>query len=179
MPDRRTELMDAALTVVADKGMKGLTHRAVDAEAGLAEGTTSNYYRNRAALVEAVLNRVEQLDVELLQSQRPAGPPANVDELAEQLAALVLALTREHAALARARLALSLDQPEAVTAGHFRLVGGMEQALAALGISEAAARARDLADYGDGLLLHLLTVRRGEQPDQAAVASAFRRLLAP
>jgi DNA-binding transcriptional regulator YbjK len=179
MPDRRTELMDAALTVVADKGMKGLTHRAVDAEAGLAEGTTSNYYRNRAALVEAVLNRVEQLDVELLQSQRPAGPPVNVDELAEQLAALVLALTREHAALARARLALSLDQPEAVTAGHFRLVGGMEQALAALGISDEAARARDLADYGDGLLLHLLTVRSREQPDQAAVASAFRRLLAP
>ncbi|HYH76041.1 MAG TPA: TetR family transcriptional regulator [Arthrobacter sp.] len=177
MPDRRTELMDAALTVVADKGMKGLTHRAVDAEAGLAEGTTSNYYRNRAALVEAVLNRLEQLDVELLQNQAPAGPPANADELAGQLAALVLALTREHAALTRARLALSLDQPEAVTAGHFRLVGGMEQALGALGIPDAAARARDLADYGDGLLLHLLTVRRGEQPDQAAVTAAFRRLL--
>jgi DNA-binding transcriptional regulator YbjK len=169
--------MDAALTVVSDKGMKGLTHRAVDAEAGLAEGTTSNYYRNRAALVEAVLDRVEQLDVELLQNQGPAGPPANADELAEQLASLVLALTRQHAALTRARLALSLDRPEAVTAGHFRLVGGMEQALAALGITDAAARARDLSDYGDGLLLHLLTVRRGEQPDAAAVTAAFRRLL--
>jgi hypothetical protein len=89
----------------------------------------------------------------------------------------VLALTRQHAALTRARLALSLDRPEAVTAGHFRLVGGMEQALAALGITDAAARARDLSDYGDGLLLHLLTVRRGEQPDAAAVTAAFRRLL--
>ena len=171
--------MDAALRVVADKGMKGLTHRAVDADAQLPEGTTSNYYRNRAALVEAVSDRLEQLDVDLLQNLGPAGPPENTEEIAEQLAALVLTLAREHAPLTRARLALSLDQPEAVTAGHFRLVGGMEQALAGLGISDAAARARDLADYGDGLLLHLLTVRGGEQPDPAAVTAAFRRLLAP
>ena len=58
MPDRRTQLLDAALAVVADKGMKGLTHRAVDAAAELAEGTTSNYYRNRATLVDAVLDRL-------------------------------------------------------------------------------------------------------------------------
>lgn len=179
MPDRRTELMDAALRVVADKGMKGLTHRAVDAAAQLAEGTTSNYYRNRAALVEAVLDRLEQLDVALLQDQGQAGPPGNIEELARQLAALVLALAGEHAALTRARLALSLDKPEAVTAGHFRLVGGLEQALTALGVADAAARARDVADYGDGVLLHMLTVRQGEHPDVAAIAAPIRRLLAP
>ena len=65
MPDRRTQLLDAALAVVADKGMKGLTHRAVDAAAEVAEGTTSNYFRNRAALVEAVLDRLEHLDGQL------------------------------------------------------------------------------------------------------------------
>jgi DNA-binding transcriptional regulator YbjK len=78
MPDRRTELMDAALAVVAEKGMKGLTHRAVDAAAHLPEGTTSNYYRNRAALVEAVLDRMLELDAALLQDQGPAGPPQHV-----------------------------------------------------------------------------------------------------
>lgn len=179
MPDRRTELMDAALQVVADKGMKGLTHRAVDGVAQLAEGTTSNYYRTRAALVESVLNRMEQLDGHLLQDLAPSGPPGNVGELADQLARLVLALTGKYAALTRARLALSLDQPEAVTAGHFRLVGGVEQTLAALGVADAAARARDVSDYGDGLMLHLLTVRRDEEPDAAAIAAAVRRLLAP
>ena len=179
MPDRRTELMDAALRVVADKGMKGLTHRAVDAAAQLAEGTTSNYFRNRASLVAAVLERLEQLDVALLQDQGPAGPPENIDELAGQLAALVLALAGQHAALTRARLALSLEKPEAVTAGHFRLVGGLEQALTVLGVSDAAARARDVADYGDGVLLHMLTVRQDERPDTAAIAAPIRRLLAP
>ncbi len=178
MPDRRTELMDAALSIVADKGMKGLTHRAVDAAAQLAQGTTSNYYRNRAALVEAVLDRLEQLDVALLEDQGRAGPPENIAELAGQLAALVLALAGQHAGLTRARLALSLDKPEAVTAGHFRLVGGLEQALSALGVADAAARARDVADYGDGVLLHMLTVRQDEQPDAAVIAAAIRRLLA-
>ena len=178
MPDRRTELMDAALAVVAEKGMKGLTHRAVDAAAHLPEGTTSNYYRNRAALVEAVLERMLELDAALLQDQGPAGPPQDIEELADQLASLMLALAGRHAGLSRARLAISLDRPESVTAGHFRLVGGLEQALAALGVADASARARDLADYGDGVLLHLLTVRRDEQPDAAAIAAAVRRLLA-
>jgi hypothetical protein len=58
-------------------------------------------------------------------------------------------------------------------------VGGQVPALTALGVSDAAARARDLADYGDGVLLHLLTVRRDERPDAAAIAAAVRRLLAP
>jgi hypothetical protein len=35
-----------------------------------------------------------------------------------------------------------------------------------------------VSDYGDGLMLHLLTARRAEQPDPAAVAAAIRRLLA-
>ncbi|UEL28506.1 TetR/AcrR family transcriptional regulator [Pseudarthrobacter sp. L1SW] len=179
MPDRRTELMDAALTVVADKGMKGLTHRAVDAAAQFPEGTTSNYYRSRAALVEAVLERLLELDAALLEEQGPAGPPQDIEELADQLSRLVLALAERQAGLTRARMALSLDRPESVTAGHFRLVGGLEQALAALGVADASARARDVADYGDGVLLHLLTVRRDEQPDAAAIAAAVRRLLAP
>jgi AcrR family transcriptional regulator len=179
MPDRRTQLLDAALTVLAAKGMKGLTHRAVDAAAHLPEGTTSNYYRNRAALVEAVLDRLLELDAALLQDQGPAGPPQNIEELAGQLATLMLALAGPYAGLTRARLAISLDKPESVTAGHFRLVGGLEQALTGLGIADAPARARDVADYGDGVLLHLLTVRRGEQPDAAAIAAAIRRLLAP
>ena len=177
MPDRRTQLLDAALTVVADNGMKGLTHRAVDAAAGLPEGTTSNYYRNRAALVEAVLDRLLQLDAKLLQDVGPAGTPRDVDQLAGQLAGMVLALSRQHSGLTRARLALSLDRPEAVTAGHRLLLGGLEQMLATLGVPAPAARARDVADYADGVLLHLLTVRRDDDPDPKAIAATIRRLL--
>ena len=154
-------------------------HQRLAGAAQVAEGTTSNYFRNRTALVEAVLDRLEHLDTQLLRDQGAAGPPRNLEELAGQLASMLLALAGEHAGLTRARLALSLDRPEAVTAGHFRLVGGLVPALTALGVPDAAARARDLADYGDGVLLHLLTVRRDERPDAASIAAAVRRLLAP
>ena len=179
MPDRRTQLLDAALAVVAEKGMKGLTHRSVDAAAEVAEGTTSNYYRSRSALLDAVLERLLDLDAELLRRSGPAGPPRDIGELAGRLASTVVALAGQHAGINRALMAFSLDRPEAVTACHRLLLGNLEQALAALGVPDPAARARDVADYGDGLLLHLLTVRRDEAPDVEAVAATIRRLLAP
>lgn len=54
---RRRELCDAALSVVAAAGLRGLTHRAVDARAGVPVGTTSNYFPRRAALLAAAAER--------------------------------------------------------------------------------------------------------------------------
>lgn len=56
--DRRSALGDAAVTVLARQGARGLTHRAVDRAAGVAPGTTSNYFRTRQALLEGVVRRI-------------------------------------------------------------------------------------------------------------------------
>lgn len=56
--DRRVGLADAALAVLAREGGRGLTHRAVDAEAAVPQGTTSNYFRSRTELVAAVAGRI-------------------------------------------------------------------------------------------------------------------------
>ncbi|WP_322411599.1 TetR/AcrR family transcriptional regulator [Microbacterium invictum] len=55
---RRRMLADAGLSVIARDGMRGLTHRAVDAEAAVPVGTTSNYFRSRAALVASLVERI-------------------------------------------------------------------------------------------------------------------------
>lgn len=60
--DRIAALADAAIDLLADAGMRGLTHRAVDTRAGMPQGTTSAYLRTRQALVEAVVNRLAELD---------------------------------------------------------------------------------------------------------------------
>ncbi|MFJ4169266.1 TetR/AcrR family transcriptional regulator [Paenarthrobacter sp. NPDC089714] len=177
MPDRRTELADAALAVVAAKGLKGLTHRAVDAEAGAAVGTTSNYFRNREALVTAALDRVEELDSRLLRQQARGQFPTSVSELAEQLTGAVLALAREHADLTRARFAFALDRPESVSAGHERMLTGLAQILEALGVPDSRVRAEAVADYSDGLALHLLTARQGQDIAHSTVAANVRQLL--
>src|SRR3954471_19230744 len=48
---RQEQLLAAAARVVARGGLRALTHRAVDAEAGLPEGSCSAYMRTRVALL--------------------------------------------------------------------------------------------------------------------------------
>ncbi|MET9734867.1 TetR family transcriptional regulator [Streptomyces sp. NPDC006458] len=48
---RRAALVDAAIEVLAREGARGLTFRAVDAEAGVPVGTASNYFSHRDDLL--------------------------------------------------------------------------------------------------------------------------------
>lgn len=57
-PERRNQLADAGLTVLAAAGARGLTHRAVDAAAAVPAGTTSNYFRSRDDLLGALGERI-------------------------------------------------------------------------------------------------------------------------
>ena len=75
---RRDDLVDAALLVLAEGGLKGLTHRAVDAKAGLPSGSTANLFRTRDSLVRALLEEMERRDrgqfQARLESEAVAGP---------------------------------------------------------------------------------------------------------
>ncbi|MDG4785884.1 TetR family transcriptional regulator [Micromonospora sp. WMMD1102] len=75
--DRFAVITDAAIELVAELGMRGLTHRAVDARAGLPLGSTSVYFRTRKALIEAVVRRLADLDrADLEATDLPTEPPA-------------------------------------------------------------------------------------------------------
>lgn len=81
---RRRQLADAGLVVLAQEGSRGLTHRAVDAVAGVPTGTTSNYFRSRQALIEGLVERIgERLaptdeDLRRRESEQP-GPALFAD----------------------------------------------------------------------------------------------------
>ncbi|MEU1724487.1 TetR family transcriptional regulator [Nonomuraea sp. NPDC005692] len=55
--NRRDQLRDAAIEVLAQEGGRGLTHRAIDRAAGLPEGTAKNYFATRDALLRAAAER--------------------------------------------------------------------------------------------------------------------------
>lgn len=59
-PARRRALLDAAIEVLARDGSRGLTFRAVDAEAAVPNGTTSNYFANRDDLLGQVTGRTRE-----------------------------------------------------------------------------------------------------------------------
>ena len=70
-PVRRNQILDAAIDILCDDGVGGLTHRQVDSRAGVPAGTTSNYFRTRQALLEATAARTVDLHwrrVDALQS---------------------------------------------------------------------------------------------------------------
>ncbi|MFD5875058.1 TetR/AcrR family transcriptional regulator [Streptomyces sp. NPDC060322] len=55
---RRASLVDASIEVLAREGARGLTFRAVDAEAAVPAGTASNYFANRDDLLTQAGARV-------------------------------------------------------------------------------------------------------------------------
>ncbi|MBV6697943.1 TetR family transcriptional regulator [Kitasatospora aureofaciens] len=57
-PARRTALADAAIDVLAREGARGLTFRAVDVEAGVPNGTASNYFANRDDLLHQTARHI-------------------------------------------------------------------------------------------------------------------------
>lgn len=59
-PERRARLLDAAIELLAREGARGLSYRALDAEAGVPAGTSSNYFRNRDDLLHEVAVRVHE-----------------------------------------------------------------------------------------------------------------------
>lgn len=58
MSTRQQQIADAAIAVLADGGARRLTHRAVDAAAGLPAGSTSNLFPRRAELIAGILQHM-------------------------------------------------------------------------------------------------------------------------
>lgn len=183
MTDRRTVIADAAISTIAREGLRGFTHRAVDRTAGLAEGSTSYYFRTREALLFAALARMAELDTLDVGDVPELGGTVDLDTLTDLVAAVVrvwLSEGRERA-LARFELTLESTRRPALRArmmsygATFRLM--TEQTIAAAGASEPKRRARTLVAHLDGLLLHQLTRVGAGELDEADLRAACRDLL--
>ncbi|MER8084177.1 TetR family transcriptional regulator [Streptomyces sp. NPDC094048] len=73
-------ITDAALALLAERGMRGLTHRAVDERAGLPQGSTSNFARTRQSLLEATVRRLAEREARVLapgELPAPGGGPTD------------------------------------------------------------------------------------------------------
>jgi AcrR family transcriptional regulator len=150
--DRRAAIADAAIHLVATRGLRGLTHRAVDTEAGLPPGSTSYYLRTRDALLTACVTRMLERD---LATQPPQNTSSSPTEL---MSAMVLQLTQHRSEDQLARYELSLEasrRPElldAITQGGRVLREHLAGILGGLGISQPEQAAWPFAAMLDGLI---------------------------
>ena len=85
--------------------IKGVTHRRVDRKAGVADGTTSFYFRTSAALFQAVAQRIADLDLADLEAATNPGDGG----AASGLAALVIrSASGQRLARSKARYELAM-----------------------------------------------------------------------
>jgi DNA-binding transcriptional regulator YbjK len=161
---RRRQLLDAARHVIADEGLKGLTHRAVDRRAGLPEGSCSAYWRTRNALQAALTEYVAAsllADVDGLTEQiRVCGPEDEQASVAATLELFLRWLDQRELLVARLELTMAATRdPELaqLLADHrARLIGIVEQIMTAAGKEHGEARAEALVASYDGILLAAL-----------------------
>lgn len=183
--ERRQFIARTALQVLAASGARGLTHRAVDTAAGVAAGSTSYYFRTRAALLSACLDDLvaqDHLDLDVMQ---PLVTAADLDAMTSALADLLerwLTSGRDRH-VARYELFMeALRRPDLAAVLHR---GGMTirdrvaDVLAGLGANDAVARAHWLVAALDGVVFDRLAGANAATPvDRAELVVIARRLTA-
>jgi DNA-binding transcriptional regulator YbjK len=140
-------LLGSALTVVSEQGLRGLTHRAVDREAGLPEGSCSAYLRTREALILALSEYV---------ADRMA---ARVRDLADELAGCSLDDDQAYATVTRSVLGWLDERDLLVALLELTIQASRDPALA----QRLGAHRRVLAEVVGGML-----TARGKQHGAAA-----------
>lgn len=158
---RRLELLDSATRVLATQGARGLTHRAVDRDAGLPEGTCSAYWRTRHALTRALAEHAISLlsrDVAGLAS-RVADRPDPEARVRLVLAMFTRWLKEPTVLLARLELTLMSmrddDLGPILSAGREEMVRVVAEALGRAGSADVD-QAETLVAALDGVLLGAL-----------------------
>ncbi|MBL7255467.1 TetR/AcrR family transcriptional regulator [Paractinoplanes lichenicola] len=163
--DRRAAIGDAAVALVAEQGLRALTHRAIDRALELPAGSTSYYARTRRQLIELMVQRLAGRTV--TDMAPVAGPAELLDRLAERAA--------DH----RVRYALMVDlagdpalHPLLTTGSPARaaFLTAAESTLAAAGVSDPERHAPGLIALVDGLLFDRVAGSRVENAGEVIKA---------
>ncbi|PPS70474.1 MULTISPECIES: TetR/AcrR family transcriptional regulator [Streptomyces] len=183
-PARSDLVADTALALLAERGMRGLTHRAVDELAGLPQGSTSNLARTRQALLELAVRRLADREARVLALHEMPGPEAGAGSLANALALATHRTLTQQRALTLARYELALEatrRPELraffdATGARFR--DRLTALVAAMGSTDPARHTLSLIAWADGLMFSCVAGSFGaDVPSLEEVRAGLRELL--
>jgi DNA-binding transcriptional regulator YbjK len=157
---RQEQLLSAAARVVARSGLRGLTHRAVDAEAGLPEGSTSAYMRTRVALLTRLTEYVtSQFAHDISDLTQRIEEHAAIDGYVVQQTLAMLRSWLQDPDLLLVRMELTIEGSrqrevaDILQVQWVQLVQIVEHAMEATGKEHSPVRARTLLAAIDGVLL--------------------------
>jgi len=164
----RERVLDAAITLLGTEGLRALTHARIDAKAGVPKGSTSNYFRTRAALLEGVVDWMVQLE---LPAVGTAYAPDSPKELADALCELFDYMTGPNRVMTTARLVLLMEAShdtavrEALGRGRSAMEETVLPAVTRLGARDPKLAANALAACFEGLFLQRIARHADVDPD--------------
>ncbi|MGO1592134.1 MAG: TetR/AcrR family transcriptional regulator [Ancrocorticia sp.] len=178
MSERREQIAEAGIRILATRGMRALTHLTIDRELGLPDGSTSYYARTRRDLIALIVENLaartgddlaaqvipEELTPRRVASIVVTGLDATMRRANDHAARLVLLLECRNDPELRASLA---TRPE-VRESFIALATAMLQRL---GIADPEIHAHDLAALVDGMLMQRIV--RGASINEEAIISAY------
>lgn len=145
--ERRRQIAEAALRIIAEKGLRKFTIAAISDEVGLADGTIFRHFEDKDDIVLEAVNRLG----ELLGEQTPPTEGDPLERLEELLTQRVELISR------RPELVKLLFSDDLIKAGP----------------EEAAKRVRNLKQMSMQFILHLLReaddegmLREGAEPEE-------------
>jgi AcrR family transcriptional regulator len=164
MANRREDLLDAAISVLGERGIHALTHRAVDAAAGVPAGSTSNHFRTRDALLDAVVERFAARERANWEDIATTMCPTTPHELARALTVAAQHAAGPHRSLTLARYAILVEagiQPSLraqLTATGARVNTYFLAWLRIAGSTDPARDAPIIMNHWTGVVLHELAI---------------------
>ncbi|TWS19214.1 TetR/AcrR family transcriptional regulator [Tsukamurella asaccharolytica] len=183
---RRQEVLDAAIEVLGTRGLRGLTHRAVDEVAAVPSGTASNHFRSRSALVKGVVERMVEQDLAFwagFDGVGPAAPGAQAVDVLPRAAAYVRWSVEDGRVRSVARLNLfaaaavepELQEPLRRGRAAVERMGAAIGAAIGLGSAESAL----FMDVSDALIARQLALPDPEFDPLPALSTLLAALRCP
>lgn len=185
---RRNEIAAAGIGIIAQRGVRALTHRAVDEEAHLPPGSTSYYTRTRRALIDEIVRVLAEHSIADLEdaahtfsvldrTTESTAREAILDALVESVHSLA---RRPDELKVRCALLLELEPDDAARATLTerspvlqQIVQRVTDALNTAGIAATTDQATDLMGLCDALLMR--AVITGMPAQITPILSAYIR----
>ena len=181
--ERRAQILDAAIDILADTGIGGVTHRQIDARAKLPAGTTSNHFRTRLALLEAAAARTADLHWQYVEALQSAiGHPMTRDRVTALLTRMISAPDEHHRRRTLARFELFIEgtrRPELLPFLNELQAAAMKSAtviLEAAGLAPSIEQVGELTRLLNGVEFSNLTISP-ERPGAEDPAGLIDRIL--
>lgn len=185
MTTRRMALLDAAIQILGERGVRAVTHRAVDAEAGVSTGSTANYFSTRDALFAAIVERFAERERQNFEELATSFVPTTPAELGRALGSFVRRGTDQDRTLTLCRCALLVES--ANNPGlreHMAVTGARVGAWATAWLRLAGSTDPDhhvhvVGNYLTGLVLHQLAMPDPHFDPTDRIVSLLESLIAP